>query len=294
LSVVSGQPSAKKEVGNTETREKDIGRTEETETAKGEIAEKVNSDHKLNTTPAAESEEINPAAEPMSNKPESASFREISMETVSNYYHKSLFRNRQAMDYLAGRGLADPKLIARFKIGFADGSLADRISAEQLIRLLEAGIFREDMGGDKGKKRQEHLAECLTFPLMDDLGLTVSLYGRSIDDAAYLKHLYLKGKHKGIFNRKASRVYGEIILTESPIDALSLIAMGFENVQPVYGVKGFTREHLDQLKDDRVKTVVIAFDNDDAGKTGANALKERLSAEGFKVKVISCQFSILS
>ena len=88
-------------------------------------------------------------------------------------------------------------------------------------------------------------------------------------------------------NRKAAKVWPEeLVLTESVLDALSLIAAGVENALPCYGTNGFTDEHLAMLKDAMTKTVVLAFDNDSAGKQGAEKLKERLVAEGFAVKII--------
>jgi hypothetical protein len=41
------------------------------------------------------------------------------------------------------------------------------------------------------------------------------------------------------------------------------------------------------LKADRVKTVVLALDSDEAGQNASQALKERLINEGFKVKILS-------
>ena len=134
---------------------------------------------------------------------------------------------------------------------------------------------------------KEHFLNCVIFPIFDDSGNTVSFYGHDIDDASGFKHRYLKGKHQGIFNRKASKVYDEIILTESIIDCLSLIETGFENVQPIYGTNGFTGEHLQTLKADRVKTVILALDNDEAGTFAGEKLKESLINEGFKVKIVS-------
>jgi 5S rRNA maturation endonuclease (ribonuclease M5) len=136
-------------------------------------------------------------------------------------------------------------------------------------------------------KEVEHFSGCITVPLFDETGQVVSFYGRAVENKRKVKHLYLPGPHKGIVNRKAAGVYREeIILTESILDALSLIEMGIENVIPCYGVNGFTGEHLKALKDNRVKTVVLAFDADDAGRKGAEKLKEKLLAEGFSVKVI--------
>jgi len=127
---------------------------------------------------------------------------------------------------------------------------------------------------------------CIVFPVIPEHGNVGEIYGRSIT-GRNPKHRYLKGKHEGIFHRKASRVYDEIILTECIIDALSLIRLGIVNVQSIYGKNGFTEEHLKTLKDDRVKTIVVAFDNDAAGRKGCEKHKKTLLDSGFSVKVIT-------
>jgi DNA primase len=65
------------------------------------------------------------------------------------------------------------------------------------------------------------------------------------------------------------KVYSDqIILTESVIDALSLVQIGVENVVPLYGTSGFTAEHLEALRAERVQSVVLALDNDEPGPEG--------------------------
>jgi DNA primase catalytic core len=205
------------------------------------------------------------------------------LNTVKNYYHKKLYDYPEAIEYLKKRGLTNAEHYERFQVGFAGGSLLSIIGEKQRQSLTEAGILN-----DKGF---EHFKNCLIFPILDDTGApdgqTVSFYGRDIDDNSNFKHRYLKGKHRGVFNRKASKVYDEIVLTESIIDALSLIETGLENVQAIYGTNGFTDEHLEILKADRVKTVILALDNDEAGEKATETLKERLINEGFKVKLLS-------
>ena len=89
-------------------------------------------------------------------------------------------------------------------------------------------------------------------------------------------------------NRQAAKAYREeILLTEGVIDALSLIALGIPGAIPCYGVNGFTEEHARLLHDERVKTIAIGFDGDEAGHRGAAQLAERLVSEGFTVKVIT-------
>jgi 5S rRNA maturation endonuclease (ribonuclease M5) len=212
-------------------------------------------------------------------EPGNAPDENVTLATIAGYYHKKLYEEPEAVEYLKKRGLSSLENYGRFQIGFADGSLLEVIGESRRKTLKELGVLRE--------KGSEHFRNCIIFPIIDELGQVVGMYGRSIDDTARTKHLYLKGKHRGVFNRKASKVFDEIILAESIIDCLSLIELGIENVQSIYGAGGFTDEHLQILKDDRVKTIVLAFDADNAGKTASEKLSERLLSEGFSVKSIA-------
>ena len=204
---------------------------------------------------------------------------EITLSTVVDHYHKRLLQSAAAQAYLEKRGLKSPELVQRFKIGYADGSILSMVSNGQKGKLKSLGILTET--------GRELFAGSLTFPIVDEAGQSVDLYARSTDDKAKLKHLYLPGRHRGVFNRKASQLFDQILLTESIIDALSLIALGLENVQACYGVNGFTEEHLAILKADRVKTVIVAFDNDEPGRKASKSLATRLLSEGFSVKEIA-------
>lgn len=204
---------------------------------------------------------------------------EITLDNVSDHYKKSLLKHPAGNSYLKQRGFTDFKLYERIGIGFADGSLLSLVSDKQKEELKALGIITA--------KGREFFAGCITVPRLDEAGRVVSFYGRAIDDKRKVKHLYSPCEHKGLVNRKAAGVYREeIILTESILDALSLIQMGIDNVIPCYGVNGFTDEHLSLLKDERVKTIVIAFDADIAGREGSIRLSEKLTGEGFSVKII--------
>jgi len=223
---------------------------------------------------------------PVEKKPSTESETVHNLNTVKNYYHKRLFDHSEALEYLQKRGFKTPGLYERFQVGFADGHLNLVIGSKQQQALTEAGILNPSTGSGQAGFR-EHFLNCLIFPIFDEVGNTLSFYGRDISDTSTFKHRYLKGEHRGIFNRKASKVYDEVVLTECIIDALSLIETGLENVQAIYGTNGFTDEHLETLKADRVKTVILALDNDEAGQKATEKLKERFISEGFKVKIIS-------
>ena len=223
----------------------------------------------------AASREIPPASPTLNQEP----LPEITLHTVDRYYHKRLFASREAKKYLEKRGFDLSEILVRFGVGFADGSILSKISNGQKGKLKSLGVLR-----DNGK---EHFHDCITVPLHDSLGSITGFYGRKINDNGRLKHLYLKGPHRGIFNHKASKVYDEIILTESILDALSLISLSFENVQSLYGTNGLTDEHLSLLKADRVRTVILALDSDEAGSKASEKLQNRLTGEGFSVKLIT-------
>ena len=111
---------------------------------------------------------------------------------------------------------------------------------------------------------------------------------RKINDKSKLKHLYIKGPHKGVFNREAVCAYPEnIIITESIIDSLSLLQMGLKNTTALFGTNGLTAELLSLLKNSRVKMITLALDNDEAGIAAAENLKTRFLEEGFTVKTIA-------
>ena len=235
------------------------------------------------THPQRETRKKEPAKEtPKAREPETPATTvvhpDFTLTTVTDYYHKRLAENKDAQEYLLQRGIRAPEFYRRYKIGFAHGGLSSILSNGQKGHLKNLGII--------GEKGGEHFYRCITVPIFDEAGQTVGLYGRKIDPNAKIKHLYLPGKHHGIFNRTASGMFDEIILTESIIDALSLIELGFPNVQALYGLNGFTEEHLALLTADRVKTVVLGFDNDEAGRKGAEKLKEQLVSEGFAVKLV--------
>ena len=195
-------------------------------------------------------------------------------------YASNLASHLEARAYLASRGLDRAQLITDFKLGYCAGTLVESLSAAQKAALTRLGILKASGG--------EHFKGCIVFPLLDDNGHVAGFYGRRITDNSAPAHLYLPGPHRGLVNRQAAKAYREeILLTESIIDALSLIALGIPNAVPCYGANGFTEEHARLLHDERVKTIAIGFDGDEAGHRGAAQLAERLVSEGFTVKVIT-------
>ena len=186
------------------------------------------------------------------------------LDEVAARYASTLLSHSEARSYLVSRGLDRAELITGFKLGYCVGDLADSLSAAQKAELTRLGVLKASGA--------EHFKGCIVFPLLDDAGHVVSFYGRRITAGAAPAHLYLSGPHRGLLNRQAAKVYREeLVLTESIIDALSLIILRIPSAIPCYGVNGFTEEHARLLRDERVKTVAIGFDADEAGRRGASS-----------------------
>ena len=219
-------------------------------------------------------------AKPASSSPAANAVAELNfiLDEVATRYASALGAHPEARAYLSSRGLDQAQLIASFKLGYCAGDLAGSLSAAQKAALTKLGVLKASGG--------EHFAHCVTVPLFDESDHVVGFYGRRIHSNSAPDHLYLPGPHKGLVNRKAAGVYREeLILTESVLDALSLVALGIHNVIPCYGAGGLTAEHAKLLKDQRVKQVVIGFDADEAGRRGAEELKGKLLTEGVAVKL---------
>jgi DNA primase len=209
------------------------------------------------------------------------------LDQVIDFYHTTLKSSPEALEYLEKRGLGSMKLIDHFRLGYANRTLAYRLApkqykagAEMRAALQRVGILR-----DSG---HEHFNGSIVVPLFGasaDYALrpVVGAYARKLLDnlrAGTPKHLYLPGPHRGVFNREGLEGQPEIILCEALIDALTFWAAGYRNVTSCYGVNGMTDELMGALKSCGAQRVLVAFDRDEAGDRGADAVVKRLTAEG--------------
>jgi Mn-dependent DtxR family transcriptional regulator len=201
------------------------------------------------------------------------------LEKVVEHYHKTFCSRGDAQEYLEKRGFTDPNLLRDYRIGYADGSL--------LKLIPEKGEVRDELRflGILTKQGRELLGGCIIVPIPDPLtGKWTSLYGRGLRTD---RHCYLPGPFRGIVNYQAAKLSSEIILTESILDAFSFQQAGIQNVIPVYGTCGFTEEHLDLLKRESIRSVLLALDNDKPGRRAAESIKERITAAGIAARAIS-------
>ena len=209
------------------------------------------------------------------------------LDQVIDFYHTTLKASPEALEYLEKRGLGSLELIDHFRLGYANRTLAYRLApkqykagAEMRTALQRVGILR-----DSG---HEHFNGSIVVPLFGASAgsaprAVVGAYARKLLDnlrAGTPKHLYLPGPHRGVFNREGLGGQSEIILCEALIDAMTFWAAGYRNVTSCYGVNGMTEELLGALTSCGAQRVLVAFDRDEAGDRGAEAVAKQLTAAG--------------
>lgn len=201
---------------------------------------------------------------------------------VIDYYHETLLQSPEALAYLEKRGIASGEAIARFKLGFANRTLAYRLPASNrkegaAIRgqLQRIGLLRPS--------GHEHFNGSLVIPVLNPQGEVTEVYGRKITQGLRRGtpvHLYLPGPHRGVWNEAALATSKEVILCQSLIDALTFWCAGYRNVTTSYGIDGFTDDHVAAFKTHGTERVLIAYGGDQQGNHAAKELATELIAVG--------------
>lgn len=194
------------------------------------------------------------------------------LNRIAEIYHESFLTNPKPQEYLSGLRITKPEIYNAFQIGYADGTLMNRLpdSGGNVEQLKEMGILTRD-----GK---EYFADCVTFPLFDGNHNVVSICGRK-NTSGKTKNYYLPGK-KGIFNRQAAASSDEIIIVSSIIDCLLLYQNGLPNAIPLCG-DDVSEEHFELFQTYRPQKIYLCLN--EAETMRAEGI---LKARGFRVGTI--------
>jgi len=209
---------------------------------------------------------VAPAAPVRMLKPEAA---EALLRRVVAFYARTLRKDPAGMAYLTRRNLTDAAMWEAFQIGYSNGSLRQALpKTGDLIRDLKTlGVLNA--------KGQEHFRGCVVVPIIDAAGKVAGIYGRRVNDGEP-QHLYLPGKHCGVFNGASAKTSQTLFITEAIMDALSLWQAGFKNVVALYGANGWTDDHARLLWDNGTTEIYLALDNDQAGEEATARLKNEI------------------
>ncbi len=184
------------------------------------------------------------------------------VEVAARYYQDKLLENPEAYKYLTEkRGLFD-ETVTQARIGWADGGLVHH--------LLQKGFTAEDIQSTRlvNKYGEDHFKNEIIFPYLEH-GVAISLRGKKMGGITRSTPGPLPIPY-GI-----DTLIGEETVTaaEGEIDQLTLWQMGYPAIG-LPGVMTFKDEWEEYL--DEAKRIYILFDQDKAGKAGAEKLASRL------------------
>ena len=192
------------------------------------------------------------------------------LERVVEIYEQNLASCTQIKAVMERRGITNAGTLSRFRVGHSNGRLYEIVPTQgQLKEELESiGVLLPN--------GVERFVDCFVFPVYDEAGSLVTIYGRSL---MARRHIFLPGRPKGLWNEAAAKTAAEIILVESVFDALSVIEAGYDNVMALHGAS-LAEDHRDKLAAFGVQKLILLLDGDGPGQKAA----EKISA----TSLISC------
>ncbi|MFH1374780.1 MAG: CHC2 zinc finger domain-containing protein [bacterium] len=203
---------------------------------------------------------------------EERSIEDILTETAQFYHHSLTPKARQYL--VEERGLSEDT-IARFQIGFANGSLRQHLLDERhesVDLCLKAGVLTRTDSGIR-----DYFYHRIIFPNIRR-GRVVHLSGRSLDEQKP-KYLHLPGGIRYLYNEDA--LSGEVVyIAEGIPDCLSAVQEGYPAVG-TYGSYGFKPEYAERFS--YCETVYLCLDGDQAGLKGALKIGEII---GERAKIV--------
>lgn len=126
----------------------------------------------------------------------------------------------------------------------------------------------------------------ICFPIKDRTGRIVAFQGRTTTDQIP-KYLNSPAGAKLPLFPAVKPVQGRILLVEGIFDVVNLFDKGITNAMCCFGVKNVTEEKLQVLSVSGVDGIDIFLDNDEAGQSGSEKIKELCEKVGLMTRNIS-------
>lgn len=214
---------------------------------------------------------------------------------TARYFYEALVEqveNPQSVlkQYLDKRKL-DKNTIVKFGLGFGSKKNIGLIKHLKNLgykeeEILKAGVVAKNNRGEL----YENFAGRLIFPMFDIRDRVIGFGGRVLDKSLpkYVNSpeniVYHKGKNLYALNVAKRNSLDYVIMTEGYMDTVALHKSGVSNVVASLGT-ALTEGQAKLLKK-YTSTVVISYDQDNAGQTATLRAIGILEAEGLKIKVL--------
>ncbi len=211
---------------------------------------------------------------------------------AARYYYDNLQSPMGAVarEYLAQRKLS-PQMMTKFGLGYALdewSGLIDTMAQHNIdqYELMEAGFVSKS---EKTGKLYDRFRNRVMFPIINVKKEVIGFGGRALDEqgAKYMNSpdtiVYNKSRNLYGLNL-AKQAKGTGILCEGNLDTITMHQFGFTGAVSTMGT-ALTEGQAKLLKR-YFKDVVIAYDNDPAGKSATDRAIPILTKEGIDVRVI--------
>ncbi len=213
------------------------------------------------------------------------------LERVVHLYTRTFEDIPDGRSYLERRGIADAGLYSRHCIGYATGTLNDLLPRDGHLKddLRTLGILLNDPPAPEagsGQAPKERFAGCVVFPVHDVEGHLVTLCGIPHGNDS-CKSLYLPGRPVGIWNAAAMKLYPDLILAESVMDALSVMMAGHGNVMAIPGLSNLGDEDAELLKTYGVSSVKLLLSGEKASTRATAKIISRLESRGLAPSILT-------
>ncbi len=215
----------------------------------------------------------------------------------ANMFFQVNFRESiEAKKYMHDRGVID-EILSEYEIGYAKSDWRSLF-----VHLATKGYTPEQMveGGlvisAEGNKFYDRFRSRIMFPIKNISGAVVGFTGRILpayDDGKTGKYVNtpetkLYHKSKVLFNYDKAKKYiaetREVILAEGQMDVIMSAQAGIKNIIAVSGT-AFTEDQVKMINRLADK-VVLAFDNDNAGKKAADRAAIMCAYGGMQVSCL--------
>ncbi|WP_412032001.1 DNA primase [Malacoplasma muris] len=239
---------------------------------------------------------------------------EIKMYDMNNQacfiYHRTLFNSSNAdkLKYLLSRNLTQD-LINEYKIGYAPNS-SDK---KYLFSILtnEDNIMGEDRDAslvwspiqlvnnglanlNDNNEYSDFFWNRIIIPIFDEHNNVIGFSGRALNNDEKIKYINTKTteifKKENVlfnFNNFDKSIYEEIFVVEGYMDVFAFRKMGIKNVVASMGTS-FTSNQINLIKKYKnINSIIICFDNDEAGFKATIELAQKLYNHNIKVFVVA-------
>lgn len=214
-------------------------------------------------------------------------------KAAARFFHNSLTspEGKEALSYLLKRKFS-PALIKHFGMGYAPNSFNALFNHLKSLGFTE----KEMVAGflckisQKTNKPFDLFRNRVIVPIIDTKGNVIAFGGRVLDDSLpkYLNSsdtpVFKKSKNLFALNYARKDCAERIILCEGYMDVIALHGAGFSNAVATLGT-AITPEQA-RLMSRYTKSVVIAYDSDEAGQRAADKAFKLLGEVGLDVKIL--------